>query len=85
MYEQTGWMPKFSSVDGPVAAMTGNHTSSWMADAWAKGLRNFDMEKAYEGNRKNTLEGTLLPWRFGPRTPLDEFHIWLSRHLRYVK
>ena len=74
MYEQTGWMPKFSSVDGPGATMTGNHTASWMADAWAKGLRNFDMEKAYEGNRKNTLEGTLLPWQFGPRTPLDEFH-----------
>ncbi len=74
MYEQTGWMPKFSNVAGPGDTMTGNHTASWMADAWFKGLRNFDMEKGYLGNRKNTLEGTLLPWCHGPRTRLDEIH-----------
>jgi len=74
IYERTGWMPKFSLASGPKAIMTGNHTASWMADAWFKGLRNFDMQAAYEGNRKNTLEGTLLPWRTGPATPLDTFY-----------
>jgi len=74
MYEQTGWMPKFSNPAGPGSVMTGNHTAAWMADAWFKGLRNFDVEKGYEGNRKNTLEGTLIPWQFGPRTTLDDIY-----------
>ncbi|MCU0858292.1 MAG: GH92 family glycosyl hydrolase [Pontiellaceae bacterium] len=74
IYERTGWMPKFSLAGGPKAFMTGNHTAVWMADAWFKGLRNFDMQTAYEGNRKNTLKGTLLPWRTGPPSSLDKFH-----------
>lgn len=44
-----------------------------MADAWAKGLR-FDVKAAYEGLKKNSLEGTLLPWRNGPATAIDSFY-----------
>ncbi|MDR0864291.1 MAG: glycoside hydrolase family 92 protein, partial [Candidatus Symbiothrix sp.] len=55
-------------------AMTGNFAAVWMADAWFKGLRDFDLNTAYEGLRKNSLEATLLPWRNGPRTVLDYFY-----------
>jgi predicted alpha-1,2-mannosidase len=54
--------------------MTGNFAAVWMADAWFKGLRDFDLNTAYEGLRKNSLEATLLPWRNGPRTVLDYFY-----------
>lgn len=74
MYGQSGWMPSFAVLWGDYAAMNGNHAAAWIADAWAKGVRDFDLEKAYEGLRKNSLEATLLPWRNGPRTELDEFH-----------
>ena len=74
MYEQGGWMPSFALPFGDWPAMTGNHAAAWMADAWFKGLRNFDLKKAYEGLRKNSLEATLLPWCNGPATALDSFY-----------
>jgi predicted alpha-1,2-mannosidase len=74
MYEQSGWMPSFALVFGDNPCMTGNHAAAWMADAWFKGVRDFDLPKAYEGLKKNALEGTLLPWRNGRATSLDSFY-----------
>lgn len=74
MYEQSGTLPTFNSVAGNMAAMNGNHAAPWIADAWFKGVRNFDLEKAYEGLRKRSLDTTLLPWRLGPKTRLDDFY-----------
>jgi hypothetical protein len=56
-------MPSFAVLWGDYACMTGNHAAAWMADAWFKGVRNFDLKTAYEGLRKNSLDATLLPWR----------------------
>jgi len=74
MYEQTGWMPSFALLTGDWPCMTGNHAAAWMADAWFKGIRNFDLKTAYAGLRKNSLDATLLPWLNGPKTPLDDFY-----------
>jgi predicted alpha-1,2-mannosidase len=74
MYEQSGWMPSFAVAHGDMPCMTGNHAAAWMADAWFKGVRNFDIAKAYEGLKKNALQATLLPWRNGPATSLDAFY-----------
>lgn len=74
MYEQSGWMPSFAVAHGDMPCMTGNHAAAWMADAWFKGVRNFDIAKAYEGLKKNSLQATLLPWRNGPATSLDTFY-----------
>ncbi|WP_240755336.1 GH92 family glycosyl hydrolase [Pedobacter sp. SYP-B3415] len=74
MYKQGGWMPSFALVFGDNPCMTGNHAASWILDARIKGVTNFDMDKAYEGIRKNSLEGTLLPWRNGAATSLDSFY-----------
>jgi predicted alpha-1,2-mannosidase len=74
MYQQSGIMPTFAVVSGNYACMNGNHSAPWFADAWFKGVRNFDIETAYEGVRKRSLEVTMLPWRLGPRGPLDEFY-----------
>ena len=74
MYEQGGTIPSFALVTGDWPAMTGNYAAVWFADAWYKGLRDFDLPTAYEGVRKNSLDQTLLPWNNGPRTPLDDFY-----------
>ncbi len=74
MYQQAGIMPTFAIVTGPYACMNGNHAAPWFADAWFKGVRNFDLPVAFEGVRKRSLEQTLLPWRLGPKGPLDEFY-----------
>jgi len=74
MYEQSGIMPTFALTAGPAGIMNGNHAAPWMADAWNKGVHNFDVKTAYEGLRKRSLDSTLLPWRLGPKTPLDDFY-----------
>ena len=43
--EQCGWLPSWSSP-GETGGMLGNHSISLLADAWAKGIRDFDPEKA---------------------------------------
>ena len=74
MYQQAGIMPTFAILTGPYACMNGNHAAPWFADAWFKGVQNFDLPVAFDGVRKRSLEETLLPWRLGPRGPLDEFY-----------
>jgi predicted alpha-1,2-mannosidase len=74
MYRQSGWMPTFPVLFGDYACMNGFHSSIIFLDAWRKGLHNFDVAGAYEGMRKNATDATLLPWRNGPKTPLDDFY-----------
>jgi predicted alpha-1,2-mannosidase len=73
MYEQSGWMPTFAVLWGNHECMTGNPIAPWTADAWAKGVTNFDIATAYAGIKKNSVEGTWLPWRRGPKSSLDDF------------
>lgn len=74
MYQQSGVMPTFALPSGDYACMNGNHSAPWFADAWFKGVRNFDLPTAYEGVRKRSLEVTMLPWSLAPRGPLDVFY-----------
>jgi glycosyl hydrolase family 92 len=67
MYQQSGIMPTFAIASGNMPCMNGNHAAPWFADAWFKGIHNFDLETAYQGVRKRSLEDTLLPWRLAPR------------------
>ena len=55
-YEQGGWLPIFPCWNSYTAAMIGDHLVSVIGDAYVKGLRNFDVEKAYEAMRKNASE-----------------------------
>ncbi len=73
MYEQSGWMPEFAVLWGNHECMTGNPVAAWIADVWAKGVTNFDVAAAYAGIKKNSIEGTWLPWRRGPKCVLDDF------------
>lgn len=75
MYKQSGWMPSFPILFGDNPCMNGHHSAAIIADAWFKGIRNFDIEKAYEGLKKNAMEATMLPWRNGPMCSLDSFYL----------
>ena len=56
MYEQGGRLPIFPCWNSYTAAMIGDHCSVALADAYVKGIRDFNVEKAYEGMRKNAFE-----------------------------
>ena len=75
MYQQGGWIPSFPIVSGDLPCMNGHHSAAIIADAYFKGIRGFDIEKAYEGLRKNATEATMLPWRNGPMCSLDTFYL----------
>lgn len=44
-YDQSGWLPTWS-CPGHFGCMIGNHAFSLLADGWAKGVRDFDIQKA---------------------------------------
>ena len=56
MYEQGGWLPIFPCWNSYTAAMIGDHCSVALADAYVKGIRDFNVGKAYEAMRKNAFE-----------------------------
>ncbi|SEJ12332.1 alpha-1,2-mannosidase, putative [Dyadobacter sp. SG02] len=74
MYEQSGWMPTFPVLFGDHACMNGFHSSVTLLDGYRKGLKNFDIAKAYEGMKKNAEQATMLPWRNGPKCELDDIY-----------
>ena len=55
-YRQGGWFPIFPCWNSYTAAMIGDHCASVIADAYIKGITGFDVQKAYEGLRKNAFE-----------------------------
>lgn len=55
-YERGGWLPIFPLWNSYTCAMIGDHCISVIADAYTKGIRNFDVEKAWEAVRKNCFE-----------------------------
>ena len=75
MYEQSGWMPGFPQFYGDFPAMIGFHSAALVWDTYQKGVTNFNVEKAYEGLRKNATQATMLPWRTGPMCSLDSFYV----------
>ncbi|MBE9465560.1 GH92 family glycosyl hydrolase [Dyadobacter subterraneus] len=74
MYDQSGWLPTFPVLFGDHACMNGFHSSVTFLDGYRKGLRNFDVSKAYSGMYKNATEATMLPWRNGPKCELDDIY-----------
>ena len=68
------WMPTFPGITGDMRAMNGNHGVASVLDAYVKGLRNFDLDKAYEACRRAVMEKTLAPWSDRPAGELDRFY-----------
>ena len=55
MAYEGGWMPIFPCWNSYTSEMIGDHAASVIADAYLKGIRNFDIEKAYDGLRQNAF------------------------------
>ena len=75
MYQQAGIMPTFAIVDRPLCL----HERQPLRAVVCRRLvqRRAQLRSArlpIEGIRKRSLEETLLPWRLGPKGPLDDFY-----------
>jgi predicted alpha-1,2-mannosidase len=61
--EQGGWLPKWAWSEGYTGGMLGDHSVSVIVDSYVKGIRNFDVNKAYEAMYKNATEQLVgVPW-----------------------
>ena len=68
------WLPTFPEVTGDSRRMNSNHGVASIIDAYRKGLRNFDLGKAYEAAKLAITEKTLAPWSGKPAGELDLFY-----------
>ena len=55
-YQQGGWLPIFPCWNSYTAAMIGDHCAAILAEAYGKGIRDFDYATAYEAMRRNAFE-----------------------------
>ena len=74
MYEHSGWMPDYPKHFGDRPGMFGFKSSVMFLDAYRKGIRNFDVQKALDGMSKSADQATMLPSRNGPKGALEEFY-----------
>jgi alpha-1,2-mannosidase, putative len=68
------WMPTFPEVNGDSRRMNSNHGVATVLDAYVKGMRSFDLAKAYEVCKAAITEKTLAPWSAKPAGVLDKFY-----------
>lgn len=68
------WMPTFPEVTGDSRRMNSNHGVATVADAQAKGLEGFDLEKAYEYCKAGITEKSLAPWSGVKAGGMTEFY-----------
>ena len=66
--EQCGWLPSWS-FPGEAGSMIGNHAISLLTDAWVKGIRTFDPQKALKAYLKEATNK-------GPWGPSNGRHGW---------
>jgi|TARA_B100001093_G_scaffold216228_1_gene207524 predicted alpha-1,2-mannosidase len=60
MYDDGGLIPRGPSGGNYTYVMTGATTTPFIVSAYMKGIRGFDIEKAYEGMLKNALPGGIM-------------------------
>ena len=67
MYDQGGRIPMYVCYKNYfMKGMIGDHATSVIVDSYRKGIRGYDIEKAYQGMRKNAMEtGAIADSRVG--------------------
>ncbi len=74
--EEGGFLPIFPAWGSYTSEMIGDHTSAIIVDAYRKGIRGFDVEKAYTLMRRNAFDQpkTMEEYRDGRgRRALDDY------------
>src|SRR5210317_207683 len=60
MYDDGGLIPRGPSGGNYTFVMTGASSTPFIVSAYMKGIRGFDIEKAYDGMRKNAMPGGIM-------------------------
>ncbi len=68
------FLPNFPEITGDSRRMNCNHGVSVVADAWCKGIRDFDLREAYAYAKNSVEKKTLAPWSSAAPGWLDSFY-----------
>lgn len=72
-YKESGWLPEWASP-GHRDCMIGSNSASLIADAYVKGVRDFDAEVLFEAMLKNTSIGDGRPVNSVGRAGVDYYN-----------
>lgn len=73
MLEQGGWLPRWPSGHGYSNSMLGTPTDIVIAETYLKGIRDFDVEKAYQAMRQAALAPTPAGAAFSGREGVEHY------------
>jgi predicted alpha-1,2-mannosidase len=73
MLEQGGWLPRWPSGHGYSNSMLGTPADIMIADSYLKGIRDFDVERAYQAMRRTALAPTPPGAAFSGREGIAEY------------
>ncbi len=73
MLEQGGWLPRWPSGHGYSNSMLGTPADIVAADSYLKGIRDFDIEKAYQAMRRTALAPTPSGAAFSGREGVQHY------------
>lgn len=83
MYQESGWMPKWELAAMETGVMVGDPAAPVIADTYLRGIRDFNVELAYEGILKSGNATKINPLRPGNDdyqkygfVPVNEKDIW---------
>ena len=71
MYKESGWLPKWELYGRETLTMEGDPAIPYIVDAYRRGLRDYDIETAYEGMRK----GATTPGKFNLLRPDNDDYL----------
>lgn len=72
MAKQGGYLPRWPSGNGYTNSMFGTPADIMITETWLKGIRDFDVETAYQAMRKTAL-GPTVNSRFSGRYDIDDY------------
>ncbi len=64
------WIPVFPGTAGDSHGMNCNHGIAVIIDGYRKGIKGFNLEKAYDAGKRALTEKTLAPWSRGQKAGL---------------
>jgi predicted alpha-1,2-mannosidase len=73
MVEQGGWLPRWPSGHGYSNSMLGTPADIVIADSYLKGIRDFDVETAYQAMRRTALGPTPPGAAFSGRRGIEQY------------
>lgn len=85
-FDESGLLPVWELASNETGTMIGYHSVPVIVDAYMKGIRNFDVKKAYEAMKKSSMQNTngLDYYRDMGYIPSDAEHESVSKTLEYA-